>query len=83
MLFLMMISLKAFQSLQAKSILLKLTFRLLRQEQSFSNPQSQKSFLCEAVYGRVIDVATPAHRMRSENYYVELHFLEALNRKIL
>ena len=39
--------------------------------------------ICEAVYERVIDVATSAHRMRSEDYYVELHFLEALNRKVL
>ena len=38
---------------------------------------------CEAVYERVIDVATSAHRMRSKDYYVRLHFLEALNRKIL
>ena len=45
MLFLMMISLKTSQSLQAESILLKLTFRLLRQEQSFSNFQFQKSLL--------------------------------------
>ena len=41
----MMILLRAFQSLQAESILLKLTFRLLRQEQLFLNSQSQKSFL--------------------------------------
>ena len=40
-------------------------------------------FICEAVYGRVIDVATSAHEIRSEGYYVGLHFLEALNRKIL
>ena len=37
--FLMIISLKAFQSLQAESILLKLTFRFFRQEQLFSNSQ--------------------------------------------
>ena len=37
--FLMMILLKASQSLQAESILLKLTLRLFRQEQSFSNFQ--------------------------------------------
>ena len=39
--------------------------------------------LCETVYERVIDVATSAHGMRSESYYVGLHFLEALNRKVL
>ena len=39
--------------------------------------------ICEAVYGRVIDVITSAHGMRSEDYYVKLHFLKALNRKIL
>ena len=38
---------------------------------------------CEVVYERVVDVAIPAHEMRSKNYYVELHFLKALNRKIL
>ena len=39
--------------------------------------------ICETVYGRVIDVATSAHGIRSGSYYVELHFLGALNRKIL
>ena len=39
-----MISLKVFQSLQAKSIVLKLTLRFLRQEQSFSNSQFQDRF---------------------------------------
>ena len=39
--------------------------------------------VCETVYERVIDVATSARRMRSKDYYIELHFLEALNRKIL
>ena len=34
------------------------------------------------MYERVIDVVTSEHKMRSESYYVELHFLEALNRKI-
>ena len=38
---------------------------------------------CEVVYGRMVDVVTPAHWLRSEGYYVELHFLKALNRKIL
>ena len=38
---------------------------------------------CETVYERVIDVATPAHEMRSGDYYVELHFLKVLNRKVL
>ena len=38
---------------------------------------------CKTVYERVIDVVTSAHEMRSESYYVELHFLEALNSKIL
>ena len=38
---------------------------------------------CEAVYERVINVITSAHGMRSENYYVKLHFLETLNRKVL
>ena len=37
MLFLMMILLKVFQLLQTESILLKLIFRFLRQEQLFSN----------------------------------------------
>ena len=41
----MMISLKTSQLLQTESILLKLTLRLLRQEQSFSNSQSEKLFL--------------------------------------
>ena len=36
----------------------------------------------ETVYKRVINVVTSAHEMRSESYYVGLHFLEALNRKI-
>ena len=39
--------------------------------------------MCEAVYERVVDVATSAHGMRSEDYYVGLHFLRTLNRKIL
>ena len=38
---------------------------------------------CEVVYGRVVDVATPAHWLRSGGYYVGLHFLGALNRKVL
>ena len=38
---------------------------------------------CEIVYERMIDIVTPAHEMCSENYYVELHFLNALNYKIL
>ena len=40
------------------------------------------AFACKAVYERVINVVTSAHGMRSESYYVELHFLETLNRKI-
>ena len=43
--FLIMILLKAFQSLQADSILLKLTFRFFWQEQLFLNSQFQKLFL--------------------------------------
>ena len=38
--------------------------------------------LCEVVYGRVIDVATPARRVRSGDYSAGLYFLEALNRKV-
>ena len=38
---------------------------------------------CETVYERVIDVVTSAHEMRSEDYYVELHFIKTLNRKVL
>ena len=44
---------------------------------------SDEADICEAVYKRVINVVTSAHEMRSEDYYVELHFLKALNRKIL
>ena len=39
--------------------------------------------VCEIVYERVINVVTSAHWFRSKNYYIELHFLKALNRKIL
>ena len=58
-------------------ILNSVSFRLLIQRIAKS-----KKLYCETVYERVINVATSAHRMRSENYYVELHFLEALNRKV-
>ena len=40
-------------------------------------------FSCEIMYKRVTDVATSAHRIRYENYYIKLYFLKALNRKIL
>ena len=39
--------------------------------------------LCKIVYERVINVVTSAHWLRSENYYVKLHFLKTLNYKIL
>ena len=48
-----------------------------------NNNELHHQIVCETVYGRVIDVVTPAHEMRSEGYYVGLHFLEALNRKVL
>ena len=38
--------------------------------------------MCEVVYGRMIDVAAPAHRVRSEGYSIGLHFLGALNREV-
>ena len=38
---------------------------------------------CEIVFKCIIDVAILAHWLRSEDYSVELHFLKALNRKIL
>ena len=38
---------------------------------------------CKAVYKRVINVVTLAHEMRSEDYYIKLHFLETLNHKVL
>ena len=38
---------------------------------------------CEAVYGRVVDVAISMHWMYSKDYYIELCFLEALNCKVL
>ena len=34
------------------------------------------------MYERMINVATSAHEMRSEAYYIKLHFLKALNRKM-
>ena len=36
----------------------------------------------KAVYERVIDIVISAYWLRSKNYYVELHFLKALNRGI-
>ena len=38
---------------------------------------------CETVYKHMIDVATSAHWICSESYYIELHFLKVLNRKII
>ena len=49
---------------------------------SFNTYQGMRN-VYEVVYRRVIDVVTSAHEMRSEDYYVELHFLETLNCKIL
>ena len=43
--------------------------------------RSKRSTKYEVVYERVIDVATSMYSVRSENYYVKLHFLRALNRK--
>ena len=52
-------------------------------ERTYANNRLKRfKIKCEIVYERVIDVVTSAHEMRSEDYYVGLHFLEALNRKI-
>ena len=47
------------------------------------NYKNLNTIICESVYERVIDVATSTHEIRSRDYYVKLHFLETLNRKIL
>ena len=44
---------------------------------------SRRLSKCETVYERVINVVTLAYWMRSEDYYIKLHFLKVLNYKIL